>query len=339
MVAPAGRSFTGASIDAHAYPATDDGRILTAVPATYLEDHFVRRSRRGLLIGVVKRGDDPQLFGLDNRRIRRHLAAVTEGAHVPIPKAYQLDDLTVGLLWAVANLDDALLGDDALLAACQPWVAGYETLDRSTASRDAAEGLSTVSQMWLVSDFCARHIIRHCGQLAELPTFWTREQHGEEASNWLLFTHKYDYLRRLTSRYDSQSAPASRTFCIPEAAVADSPRPERILLMLTLALMESFGIQVNLCPDPAYATLDGFVLDRSHRRAIVANWLGTRMPLSGARNWSSMTIFSSRARSEMWKATPPARHRRRSAKTALGSASARLSRAALAWGRPRLCAR
>ncbi|QSB14184.1 hypothetical protein JQS43_22090 [Natronosporangium hydrolyticum] len=126
--------------------------------------------------------------------------------------------------------------------------------------------------MWLGSEFCARHILRHCDTLAGLPAFWTREQHGEEASTWLLFTHKYDYLKHLADRYRSRAEPMTRTFSITETAITTSPPRERVLLLLAVALMESFGIQVNLCLDPAYRQLEGFVLDRQ-RCAIIANWV------------------------------------------------------------------
>jgi len=39
------------------------------------------------------------------------------------------------------------------------------------------------------------------------------------------------------------------------------------------ALMETFAIQVEVCTDPEYAAVEGFVLDPA-RRAIVANWVG-----------------------------------------------------------------
>jgi hypothetical protein len=38
--------------------------------------------------------------------------------------------------------------------------------------------------------------------------------------------------------------------------------------------MESFGIRVEVCDEPEYTAMQGFVLDQ-RRRAIVANWVGT----------------------------------------------------------------
>jgi hypothetical protein len=43
-------------------------------------------------------------------------------------------------------------------------------------------------------------------------------------------------------------------------------------LLLAVALMESLGIEVVVCTDPAYAGVEGFALDVG-RRAIVANWV------------------------------------------------------------------
>ena len=48
----------------------------------------------------------------------------------------------------------------------------------------------------------------------------------------------------------------TRTFCIPEQAVAASSSGERILLLLAAALMESFGIRCLATNEPAYAAYD-----------------------------------------------------------------------------------
>lgn len=267
-----GRFFSGSTLDAVVCGAIDEGgRILAAVPAGLVEDPLLRRASRGLLVCVVPGRPGATSYGLDTRTARRLLAKAGPGARLVVPRAYALDDLTLGLSWAVANLDESLLGDDAVLVGHRERLAGYESFPRSAAGRDDADGLSAVSQMWLGSDFCARHILRHAERLADAPTFWTREQRGEEASTWLLFAHKYDYLRRVADRFDG--AGLARAFCIPADAVTDSPRFERALLLLAAALMESVGVRVDVCADPEYAAVEGFVLDPS-RRAIVANWVG-----------------------------------------------------------------
>ena len=47
-----------------------------------------------------------------------------------------------------------------------------------------------------------------------------------------------------------------------------------LLLPLAVALMESLGIRGEVCDEPEYTAMQGFVLDR-HKSAIVANWVGT----------------------------------------------------------------
>jgi len=57
-------------------------------------------------------------------------------------------------------------------------LAPYESLPSSAVSREAAAGLGTTSQIWLGSDFCARHILRNLNDVPAPPAFWTREQTG-----------------------------------------------------------------------------------------------------------------------------------------------------------------
>ncbi|GAA1033333.1 hypothetical protein GCM10009557_34760 [Virgisporangium ochraceum] len=47
---------------------------------------------------------------------------------VQIPDAYELDDLTYGIMWAVSNLDDALQSDDQALDEAKRDLAAYERL-------------------------------------------------------------------------------------------------------------------------------------------------------------------------------------------------------------------
>lgn len=129
--------------------------------------------------------------------------------------------------------------------------------------------LSPSSQAWLGSQFCAAYIQHALPQVADgAPLYWTREQRGEEAATWLLFRHKYDYLRR--TAVDG----TSRVFCIPPSAVTCSPTSERILLLLAIALMESLQVRCDIVVDPAYSGVDGFAL--AGRRAIRANWVRTQ---------------------------------------------------------------
>jgi hypothetical protein len=266
LLAPPGRFFAGLGIEVEVHAATKHDHVLLTVPDNYADGPFLLAPGCGLVIGQT---DDGHAFGLDRRHARRRLRHADSGTRLPVPPAYRLDELTCALLWAVANLDQALLADDGLLAQCRDDVTGYEHLRRSSVSRDLATDLSQVGRMWLGSAFCAGHIRRHSDELHEVPVFWTRERRGEEASGWLLFTHKHDYLRATAARVDG--ARALRVFCIPRALVDTSPLPERILLLLAAALIESYGIEVAVTDAPEYTATAGFVTDR--RTAVVANWI------------------------------------------------------------------
>jgi hypothetical protein len=78
---------------------------------------------------------------------------------VAIPDAYELDDLTFALLWACASLDTGLQLDDQELTMAVGELAPYESLPSSAVSREAAAELGMTSQIWLGSDFCARHVL------------------------------------------------------------------------------------------------------------------------------------------------------------------------------------
>lgn len=270
---PAGRFFAGSTITATSYPARDDGRIVVRVPADIARDPVLLRPRRALVLGYADGRNRLRLFCLDVRTTRNRLANAIDGAPLLIPSAYELDDLTAGILWAVTNLDDALLDDDGTLAEIEPRLRARDSAANSSGGRDLAPDLSAVSRMWLGSEFCARHILRHADTLQEVPAFWTREQRGEEASTWLLFAHKYNYLAHTAATFTAAGTKPTRTFCVPATTVTDSPTSERVLLLLAVALMESFGIQVTVCAEPEYSAVAGFALDQ-RRRAIVANWVG-----------------------------------------------------------------
>ena len=267
---PANHAVEGATVQLQLQEAhITDGRVVATVRNLPRWDEFSRRVSRGLLIAACQSPAGPRFFAMDSREARRRA-----GRHGPpsvaVPDAYELDDLTLGLLWACASLDAGLQADDQELTAALGELAPYENLPSSAVSREAASDLGITSQMWLGSDFCARHILRNLECLAETPAFWTREQTGSEASLWLLFEHKYAYLRATSNRFPDSSL--SRMFCIPQSAVTDSPLFERALLLLAVALMEATGIHVKVCDDPAYSDVEGFVLS-GHDTAIIANWV------------------------------------------------------------------
>jgi len=271
LTALGGRFFPGVAVDVEAYPAVDEGRIVATIPMSDAGWRWQRSPQRRLVAGRVGTATGDSLFALDSRQASRRLVDVGNDARLIIPRAYRLDAITAALLWAVANLDQALLLDDARLEASRIAAAQYSRLTRSAVSGDFAEGLDAVSRMWLGSAFCADHISRHSADLVETPTYWTREQHGEEASTWLLFGHKLRYLETTAGWFVSSSERAMRMFCVPPAAVGTSTESERILLLLAVALMESFGIGVAVTDEREYGALPGLVL--TARRAIVANWI------------------------------------------------------------------
>lgn len=254
------------------HPAATDpegGGVLIHVHDAARLEEFLRTPYRALLLGVDTHAE-PRIYALDARAARHQLSARPyAGAVLSIPSAYELDDLTYGLLWAASNLDDCLLADDLALIQNHRKLDTYQRLRSSEVTREIAGDLTHFSHAWLGSAFCAHHILRNFGRLGDLPLFWTREQRGQEACTWLLFSHKLAYLRA-TSRYFG-STPMVRMFCVPERAVRDSPPFERILLFLAVALMEAHGVHVHVCTEQEYSDLDGFVL--APGRAIVATWV------------------------------------------------------------------
>ncbi|WP_146605900.1 XRE family transcriptional regulator [Micromonospora craterilacus] len=269
--APQGQHFPGATIDVEVYPAVDDGRVLATITLADTEQRWRRPVQRRLILGHIDAPDRVDVFALDSRRACRHLVGAGRDARLLIPRVYQLDAITAGVLWAVANLDLSLLLDDARLDAAHTAASPYRGMTASAASRDIAEDLDPVSRLWIGSTFCADHIRRHYHLLSDVPVYWTREQRGEEASTWLLFRHKLRYLRETADRFRSTAQPMTRMFCLPARTVTASSTSERILLLLAMALMESLGIRTAVTDDPEYATLPGLVMD--NQRAVIATWI------------------------------------------------------------------
>ena len=124
-----------------------------------------RKSRRGCTEWTWAR-----LYGVDLREAHRkivHSPGVPSA--VVIPRAYEIDDLTYGIIWAVTSLDDALLADDSALDQRQRQLREFEQLPHSAAGSQAAAGLTAAARMWLGSSFCARHILRNLASPQGLP--------------------------------------------------------------------------------------------------------------------------------------------------------------------------
>lgn len=182
-----------------------------------------------------------------------------------IPAAYELDDLTYGILWAVAGFDAALLGDDTLL---------YDLLSAPTDDQAVRpiemSRLADGSQMLVGSQACASYILDQRTELGGEPAFWTREQRGEEAATWLIFKHKHHYLRQMAPTRPHSGV--GRGFCIPRSEISASPAYERVMLFLAIALMESYGVTTWLTDEADLQHIDGFVLVPGQRAAI-ATWV------------------------------------------------------------------
>lgn len=256
---PAGQYFRGSSRDALLVPGHHNNGVIELDLGDHHRAFATRRRTQSLIVAAVEQTDQMSHYASSTGR-------VTNTELSRLPTAYELDDLTLGLLWAVTNLDDDLLDDDANL---YDFVSSDADSERIS---EVAVTLSATSMMWLGSAYCARHILDNADVLTTTPQYWTAEHSGEAASGWLLFRHKLDYLRR-TANLTTGSSQPGRTFCLPPAAVTGLAQPDRILLFLAVALMESFGIRVALTSSTDYADVPGFVVDQDGT-AIIANWIG-----------------------------------------------------------------
>ncbi|MGW6388985.1 transcriptional regulator, XRE family protein [Streptomyces sp. NPDC055103] len=264
-----GRHFDGTTIGVQLYEAEPRGRLLELGEADLAHLRtFIRSSRRGVLLASPGAAGGSGLYVLDAAIARQSLAS---GQTPHVPTAYRLDDLTYAITWALHILDDGLLADDSALADRSEELTHYAAIRTSAPSRSEMPDLSRVGAAWLGSRLCAKFIVRHLDHVTEVPAFWTRETTGEECAPWLLFRHKHDYLKSLSQRFTGNADPLGRAFCIPEAAVSSSETYERILLFLTVAMMQMHGITVWMTAAPELQQVDGFVLAKD--RAILANWV------------------------------------------------------------------
>ncbi|GAA2254030.1 hypothetical protein GCM10010232_48680 [Streptomyces amakusaensis] len=271
-------SLDGTTVAVQFHPAVRDrsGRLRLHPAEEDVLHGFVRPARRGVVVGVEERGNgESGLYAVDAAAVRRSLAGASgkDGA-VVVPGAHELDDLTYGILWSLVQLDDGLLAHDRALDEEHRALEAYLPLERSALSRGALPGLTGAAAGWMGSAFCARYIGRRLERVSAAPVFWTREQTGEESAPWLFFAHKVDYLTELGARFGGAPDPIVRVFVVPEEQVRRSPRYERLLLFLAVALMERLGITVRVVVDEGFAGVDGFALVLGER-VVVANWVRT----------------------------------------------------------------
>jgi hypothetical protein len=263
------RVFDGTALTVHMQTGSyRDGAV--RLDATDRLRQFVRPVRRGIVMTTAVDPEDRlRTFVLDARAVRGRL--LIDDGTLSVAEAHELDDLTYGLIWAVANADDGLLADDHLLDAQHRALGEFLKLPSSALSKSWIPGLTAAGSSWMGSYFCAQHIRTRLAQTSGLPMFWTREQFGEEAVGWLLYTHKHAYLRH-TEEFTSADASVTRTFCLPEVAVQDSQPYERLLLFLAVALMEMHHITVRVCTKQEFSSVDGFVLVPGEQ-VVIANWV------------------------------------------------------------------
>ncbi|MCQ1577153.1 transcriptional regulator, XRE family protein [Streptomyces parvus] len=264
-----GRNFDGTAIGVQLYEAEPRGDIveLDTADLPHLQS-FVRSSRRGVVLASLGAAGGQGLYALDAALARQNLLL---GQSPQVPLAYRLDDLTYAILWALHVLDDGLLADDHPLSDRADELRHYVKISNSAPPRTDMPDLSPIGAAWLGSSLCAQYIVRHLDELSDVPAFWTREATGEECAPWLLFRHKHDYLQAVAARFAGLASALGRAFCIPESAVRSTEPYERILLFLTVAMMEMHGIKVWISSAPEYAQTEGFVL--AQNTAILANWV------------------------------------------------------------------
>ncbi|MGW6196990.1 hypothetical protein ACWF0M_12660 [Kribbella sp. NPDC055110] len=157
VLVPAGRSFAGLEVAAHHYTAERAAQEwLMVKPDANLTASLRRPDHRSMVIAVDR---EQNYYISDGRRFAGRTDRRT--GPQPLPSGNLLDDLTIGIVWAVTNTDTALLADDALLEASQARLAYHEQRLTSEVALNEVPHLHAVSSRWLGSRFCARHVTRH----------------------------------------------------------------------------------------------------------------------------------------------------------------------------------
>ncbi|WP_051900482.1 hypothetical protein [Streptomyces aureus] len=234
--------------------------------------YFTRARRRALLIAALGARGADDLYVMDAAYARRQLLMPVN--RLPIPSAYRLDELVYALLWAALNVDDSLLADDQALHIEQQRLAAHLDQPRSAAARAAYPDLTEVGAAWLGSHACASYLRRHLSPADAAPLLWSRAQYGGQAAGWLLFTERHQVLQLMQECSAGAEGTAGCVLGIPESAVKDSEGYERILLLLTIALMESYGLTVHIHKEQAYSDTAEFIIS-PQRLAVIADWLSS----------------------------------------------------------------
>ncbi|MCX5604868.1 hypothetical protein OOK29_42765 [Streptomyces phaeochromogenes] len=232
--------------------------------------YFTQSRRRALLLGSLGAQGADDLYALDAAHARRQLAMPVQ--RFPIPMQYRLDPMTYALLWACLNVDDSLLADDCALHVEQQRLEVHLERGLSAAARTAYADLSNVGALWLGSRTCAAFVQRHLLVSNVSPVMWSRAQFGEQGAAWLLFRERHGILQLMRDHSAGLDGAPGCALCVPESAVHSSEPYERLLLLLAVALMESYGLTVWVCTEEEYSRLPEFHLG-SDERVVVADWL------------------------------------------------------------------
>ena len=173
----------------------------------------------------------------------------------------------------MTSLDDALLADDSALDRQRRQFCEPGQSPQVIAGSEAAAGLTAAARLWLGSSFCARHILHNLASPAGLPAFWTRGHRRARrlAPGCCSAGGRHD-LQQIKGQFAGTAEPMVRGFCVPEDAVTSTARWERILFLLSVALMDALEIRVKISTDPEYADIDGFVVLPGNR-AVIATWV------------------------------------------------------------------
>lgn len=265
------RMLDGTSVAVQMYEA--EPRSDTVVIGPEDREHlryFTHARRRAVIIAALGAHGADDLYVIDAAHARRQLLMPID--RLPIPVAYQLDPLVYALLWAAFNVDDSLLADDQALHVEQQHLEAHLAQSRSAVARAAYPDLTNVGAAWLGSHASASYLRRHLDTASAPPLLWSRVQYGGQAAGWLLFTERHQVLQLMQECSAGSEGTAGCVFCVPESAVKNSEPYERILLLLALALMESYGLTVHVCTEQAYSNAAEFIL-APQRLAVVADWL------------------------------------------------------------------
>jgi hypothetical protein len=95
-------------VQVHPFKAAADGSTFLPVVGGLRFDQFMPAPHRGMLIGIDDQAHTAaRLFGADLREAHRKIAQ-SRGvpSAVVIPRAYELDDITYGIIWALISLDE-----------------------------------------------------------------------------------------------------------------------------------------------------------------------------------------------------------------------------------------